>query len=79
VEPEGLEGLQARTSSAFERMLRPAKAAEAIVRGIERNSARVLITREAYLLDAAKRLMPVLSSELIGRNWRKQVRRMFSR
>ncbi|MBI3204277.1 MAG: hypothetical protein HYZ29_22260 [Myxococcales bacterium] len=31
-----------------------AEAARAIVRGIERGSPRVLITREAYLIDAAK-------------------------
>jgi NAD(P)-dependent dehydrogenase (short-subunit alcohol dehydrogenase family) len=76
-EPDGLKGLHARTVRAFERMLPPEKAAEAIVRGIEKNAARVLITREAYLIDAAKRLIPVLSSELVGRNWRKQIARVY--
>lgn len=77
VEPDDMKGLHARTVRAFERMLPPEKAAIAIVRGIERNSARVLITREAYLIDAAKRLMPVLSSEMIGRSWKKQVARVY--
>jgi NAD(P)-dependent dehydrogenase (short-subunit alcohol dehydrogenase family) len=78
-EPAGFEGLHQRTVRAFERMLSPDKAAEAIVRGIERNSARVLITREAYLLDAAKRLLPVLSGELVGKSWKGRVRQMLAR
>ena len=75
VEPAGMGGLQQRAVSAFERMLPPEKAAEAIVRGIEKNRARVLITREAHLLDAAKRLMPSLASELIGKTWKRQAKR----
>lgn len=77
VEPAGLEGIQAKTVRAFQRMLPPEKAAEAIVHGIEKNRARVLIARETYLIDAAKRLMPVLSSELVGRHWRRQIGRFF--
>jgi NAD(P)-dependent dehydrogenase (short-subunit alcohol dehydrogenase family) len=76
VDPDGLEGLHERAKHAFERMLPPEKAAEAIVRGIERNRARVLITREAYLIDAAKRLMPVLAGEIVGKRWRKQAERL---
>jgi NAD(P)-dependent dehydrogenase (short-subunit alcohol dehydrogenase family) len=79
VEPAGFEGLHERTVHAFERMLSPEKAAQAIVRGIEKNSARVLITREAYLIDVAKRLMPVLSGELVGMSWKRRVRQMFKR
>jgi NAD(P)-dependent dehydrogenase (short-subunit alcohol dehydrogenase family) len=73
-EPHGFEGLHQRAVKAFERMLSPDKAAEVIVRGIEKNSARVLITREAYLIDAAKRLMPVWAGELIGKNWKQRAR-----
>lgn len=76
VDPDGLQGLHERAKRAFERMLPPEKAAEAIVRGIEKNQARVLITREAYLIDVAKRLMPVLASELVGKRWRKQAERI---
>jgi short-subunit dehydrogenase len=76
VEPDGLQGVHEHTKRAFERMLPPERAAAAIVRGVERNRARVLITREAYLIDAAKHLMPVLSSEIVGKRWRAQMRRM---
>ena len=58
------------TIRAFERMLPPDRAAERILRGIEKNSARILITREAYLIDYAKRAFPVLSGEVIGRRWK---------
>jgi NAD(P)-dependent dehydrogenase (short-subunit alcohol dehydrogenase family) len=70
VETEGLPDLHARTVRAFERMLPPSKAAAVIVRGIRRNAPRVLITREAYLIDAAKRAFPAWASELVGLRWR---------
>lgn len=54
---------------AFERMLPPEKAAAAIVRGIRRNSHRVLITREAHALDVAKRAFPSGSANLVARAW----------
>jgi len=68
-----LVGLKERSIRAFARMLPPEKAAAAIVEGIEKNSGRVLITREAYAIDAAKRLFPAWSSELVGRNWRNRI------
>ena len=68
-----LAGLKERSIRAFARMLPPEKAAAAIVEGIEKNSARVLITREAYAIDAAKRLFPAWSSEFVGRNWRSRI------
>lgn len=71
VESAGQAGLRERTARAFERMLPPEKAAELIVRGIEKNRPRVLITREAYLIDVAKRVAPALSSELLGRRWQR--------
>ncbi len=56
------EEMRKRTVKAFAKMLPPEAAARRIVRGIEHNKARVLITREAYAIDAAKRLAPNLST-----------------
>jgi NADP-dependent 3-hydroxy acid dehydrogenase YdfG len=44
----------------FERVLRipPEHAADVIVRGIERNGARILIGQEAYVMDLAQRIAP---------------------
>lgn len=64
------EAIRAQTARRFERMMPPAKAAHAIVRGIENDSPRVLITREAHLIDAAKRASPSLATELVAKNWR---------
>ncbi|MBI3204715.1 MAG: SDR family NAD(P)-dependent oxidoreductase [Myxococcales bacterium] len=64
------EALRARAVRSFARMMPPAEAARAIVRGIERGSPRVLITREAYLIDAAKRAAPAWASQLVARGWR---------
>jgi NAD(P)-dependent dehydrogenase (short-subunit alcohol dehydrogenase family) len=69
-EPEGLSGIQRKAELAFERMLSPDVVATRIVRAISKNSARVLVTRETHLLDALKRLAPVLTSEVVGRRWR---------
>lgn len=63
--------LRPRTERAFARMMPPERAAKAIVRGIERNSHRVLITREAHVIDAAKRAFPSLTSALVARGWRR--------
>jgi NAD(P)-dependent dehydrogenase (short-subunit alcohol dehydrogenase family) len=76
VDTEGLPNLRSRAARAFERMLPPDKAAAAIVRGIRRNSPRVLITREAYFIDAAKRAFPGWASELVGQRWRDVVERV---
>jgi NAD(P)-dependent dehydrogenase (short-subunit alcohol dehydrogenase family) len=64
--------LRAEAVKMFTRMLPPAEAAAAIVRGIRRNAGRVLITKEAYAIDAVKRLFPALSGEALGRAWRFQ-------
>ena len=47
-------------SARFERLAptTPEEAAEAILRGVERNKRRVLIGREAYVLDWLQRLFP---------------------
>jgi NAD(P)-dependent dehydrogenase (short-subunit alcohol dehydrogenase family) len=55
----------ARIVRRFRKMLPPEKAAEAIVRGIERDRPRVLITRETYVLDFAKRAFPDSASALV--------------
>jgi len=72
-EAGGFDGLQQRAINRFKRMLPPEKAADAIVAGILHNRPRILITPEAYVIDAAKRLFPALSSELLGRRWREFV------
>lgn len=64
------DDLRARAMRSFARMMPPAEAARAIVRGIEQGSPRVLITREAYLIDAAKRAAPGWASQLVSRGWR---------
>lgn len=52
----------------FAKHLPPEKAAERIVDGIVRDRIRVLITRQTYLLDFAKRAFPDASSLLL--QWR---------
>jgi NAD(P)-dependent dehydrogenase (short-subunit alcohol dehydrogenase family) len=69
-EPEGLSGLRQKAERAFERMLSPDVVASRIVRAIRRNSARVLVARETHVLDALKRVAPVLTSEVVARRWR---------
>jgi len=49
---------------AFRRMLPPEKAAAAIVNGIKRNRASVLIARETFVLDFARRAFPDLTGVL---------------
>jgi NAD(P)-dependent dehydrogenase (short-subunit alcohol dehydrogenase family) len=66
-----LKDLRQQMVNRFKRMLPPEKAGEAIVRAIERNTARLLITPEAYLIDAVKRAFPALSTELVGWRWAK--------
>lgn len=56
---------QARTVRAFKRMMHPSQAARAIVAGIKKNRGRVLITRDAYALDIAKRVAPEASEKLV--------------
>jgi short-subunit dehydrogenase len=64
------EAMHARVVRSFTRMLPPERAAHAIVRGIKHNSHRVLITREARLIDAAKRAFPSWSVDLVAKRWR---------
>jgi NAD(P)-dependent dehydrogenase (short-subunit alcohol dehydrogenase family) len=71
-DPDDMPGLKEQTVRAFEKMLPPEKAAEAIVHGIQRNAPRVLITREAYLIDAARRVFPAWSIEILKNRWHKR-------
>ncbi|MCW5830419.1 MAG: SDR family NAD(P)-dependent oxidoreductase [Deltaproteobacteria bacterium] len=48
--------------------LPPSSVANAIVRGIRNNEARVLVARETFAIDLVKRVFPVWASELVGRN-----------
>ncbi|HEX4354892.1 MAG TPA: SDR family NAD(P)-dependent oxidoreductase [Polyangiales bacterium] len=50
---------------AFKKMMPATEAANYIVRGIEQNKPRVLITRETYVLDFAKRVAPNKSNALV--------------
>jgi len=60
-------------AETFERRaMAPERAAEKIVRGIERNRGRVLIGVEAYLADWSKRLFPTGTQRLLGRLFRWQ-------
>jgi short-subunit dehydrogenase len=70
-EPSSLAGLRQQTVDRFKSMLPPEKAGAAIVRAIERNTPRLLITPEAYLIDAIKRVFPALSTEIVGWRWHK--------
>jgi NAD(P)-dependent dehydrogenase (short-subunit alcohol dehydrogenase family) len=69
----------ARMVKSFKKMMPPSEAAAAIVRGIERNKPRVLITRETYIADAAKRLAPGLTTELFGWGYERYRQKYLSR
>jgi NAD(P)-dependent dehydrogenase (short-subunit alcohol dehydrogenase family) len=57
--------LQERTIAWFEdNAISPERAALDIVRGIERNAPRVLITPHAFGIDLSKRIMPELSDRI---------------
>ena len=58
------EALRSKLVGVFKKMMPPEKAAAQIVKAIETKEKRLLITREAYAIDAAKRLFPVLTNEL---------------
>lgn len=60
-----------RAVKAFQKMLPPSVAAQAIVNGILRNKARVLIARETYIADTIKRLLPNISTDLMAWGYEK--------
>jgi NAD(P)-dependent dehydrogenase (short-subunit alcohol dehydrogenase family) len=55
----------------FKGMMPPEQAAEAIVEGIQQNRARVLITRETYVLDFLRRIAPSASNALLDWGWKR--------
>ncbi len=67
------EALRSRATAFFKKMMPPERAAAQIVRGVERDSARVVITAEAVAIDALKRAVPSLTQRLIEKNWRRFV------
>jgi hypothetical protein len=66
---EAMQARHAKIVRQFRKMLPPEKAAEKIVAGIEHRKPRVLITRETYLLDFAKRAFPTGASALVQWGW----------
>jgi short-subunit dehydrogenase len=60
---EGSE-LHTRSVKLFKKMMPASGAAARIVHGIKKNKARVLITRETYALDIAKRIAPDAGTSL---------------
>jgi NAD(P)-dependent dehydrogenase (short-subunit alcohol dehydrogenase family) len=58
--------LHARSIKMFQKMMPASAAAARIVNGIRKNKARVLITRETYALDFAKRIAPDASTSLVA-------------
>ena len=65
-----------RAVRAFQKMLPPEVAAAAIVGGIRRNKARVLIARETYVADTVKRLLPGTSVDLMAWGYQRYVSKM---
>jgi NAD(P)-dependent dehydrogenase (short-subunit alcohol dehydrogenase family) len=65
-----------RAVKAFSKMLPPTVAAAAIVNGILRDRARVLIARETYLADSVKRLLPEASVDLLAWGYQRYRARM---
>ena len=61
-------GVRDRTIESFDRMaMDPARAAEQILRAVERNRMRVTICREARISDWLKRLAPTATQRLVHR------------
>ncbi len=61
--------MRSQAGEVFARVLRlpPEYAAQVILRGVEANSARIMIGREAFLIDRVMRLAPVRGPALIQR------------
>jgi short-subunit dehydrogenase len=62
---------QAREATLLARGLDPSRVARRIVRAIERSKRRVIIGRDARMLDIASRLAPNLVQTLVQRFWRR--------
>ncbi len=66
------EKMKEKAVKFFEtKTLPPSAVADAIVRAIEKNQARALVARETYVTDYLKRLFPVLTSEIVAKNYKR--------
>jgi NAD(P)-dependent dehydrogenase (short-subunit alcohol dehydrogenase family) len=65
-----LRAKHGRTVQRFKSMMPPERAARAILEGIKRKRARVLITRESYFLDLLRRCAPSASNGLLDLLWK---------
>jgi len=63
-----------QTMRLFKGFLPPQEAARLIVRGIERNEPKVLITKQAHVVDTLLRVSPGLLREILRRKWAKYLR-----
>jgi len=61
----GVNGPPASGGSRATKLLRPADAAEIIVRGIERNAVRIFVGRDSAILDKLYRLSPSYATRTI--------------
>jgi NADP-dependent 3-hydroxy acid dehydrogenase YdfG len=68
-DPEGRGRSHEQMAAEFEAILMttPDKAAEVIVRGVERGKARILVGPDAYMFDALARVTPVHYYDLVSR------------
>jgi NAD(P)-dependent dehydrogenase (short-subunit alcohol dehydrogenase family) len=60
------EKMHKRSVTMFKKMMPASAAAARIVSGIKKNKGRVLITRETYAMDFAKRIAPNASNSLVA-------------
>jgi NADP-dependent 3-hydroxy acid dehydrogenase YdfG len=67
-DPEGLGRTHEQLAAEFEAvtMTSPDKAAESIVRGVERGKARILVGPDAYVFDALSRVAPTRYYDVIA-------------
>ena len=54
--------------------VKPEYAAARIVRAIERNQMRLLVSRDSYVIDQAKRWLPVLTQKIARRSYQRMLR-----
>jgi NADP-dependent 3-hydroxy acid dehydrogenase YdfG len=62
-----------RAIQRFKKMLPPERAAQQIVRAITRGQSRLLIARETFVIDAAKRIAPTATDHLVEWGFKRAV------
>jgi NADP-dependent 3-hydroxy acid dehydrogenase YdfG len=62
-----------RTIHRFKKMLPPARAAQRIVHAITHGQSRLLIARETFVIDAAKRIAPTATDYLVDWGFKRAV------